>query len=61
MNYKIIDEKKYIRICLDNFSEDINPFNDSFRVIVLVDERFVNSVDMTFLNKLEKMQISFKD
>ena len=61
MNYKIIDEKKYIRICLDNLSEDLTPVNDSFRVIVLVDKRFVNSVDMAFLNRLEKMQISFKD
>ena len=61
MNYKIIDEKKYVRICLDNFSEDLTPVNDSFRVIVLVDKRFVNSCDMAFLNRLEKMQISFKD
>ena len=61
MNYKIIDEKKYVRICLDNLSEDLTPVNDSFRVIVLVDKRFVNSVDMAFLNRLEKMQISFKD
>ena len=61
MNYKIIDEKKYVRICLDNFSEDLTPVNDAFRVIILVDKRFVNSVDMAFLNRLEKMQINFKD
>ena len=61
MNYKIIDEKKYVRICLDNFSEDLTPVNDSFRVIILVDKRFVNSVDMAFLNRLEKMQINFRD
>jgi len=42
MNYKIIDEKKYVRVCLDNFSEDLTPVNDLFRVIVLVDKRFVN-------------------
>ena len=61
MNYKIIDEQKYVRICLDNFSEDLTPVNDSFRIIILVDKKFVNSVDMAFLNRLEKMQISFKD
>ena len=61
MNYKIIDEKKYVRICLDNFSEDLTPVNDAFRVIILVDKRFVNSVDMAFLNRLEKMQINFRD
>jgi len=61
MNYKIIDEQKYVRICLDNFSEDLTPVNDSFRIIILVDKKFVDSVDMAFLNRLEKMQISFKD
>ena len=61
MNYKIIDEKKYVRICLDNFSEDLTPVNDAFRVIILVDKRFVNSVDMAFLNRLEKIQINFRD
>ena len=61
MNYKIIDEKKYVRICLDNFSEDLTPVNDAFRVIILVDKRFVSSVDIAFLNRLEKMQINFRD
>ena len=61
MNYKIIDDKRYVRICLDNFSEDLTPVNDTFRVIILVDKRFVNSVDMTFLNRLDKIQINFRD
>ena len=61
MNYKIIDEQKYVRICLDNFSEDLTPVNDSFRIIILVEQKFVNTVDMAFLNRLEKMNISFKD
>ena len=61
MNYKIIDEQKYVRICLNNFSEDLTPVNDTFRIIILVDRKFVNEVDMAFLNRLEKMQIRFKD
>ena len=61
MNNKIIDEKKFVRIYLDNFSEDLTTVNDSFRVIILVDKRFVNSVDMAFLNRLEKMHINFRD
>ena len=61
MNYKIIDEQKYVRICLDNFSEDLTPVNDSFRIIILVDKDFVNSVDIAFLNRLEKMQINIRD
>ena len=61
MNYKIIDEQKYVRICLDNFSEDLTPVKDSFRIIILVEQKFVDTVDMAFLNRLEKMQINLED
>ena len=61
MNYKIIDGQKYTRICLDNFNEYLIPVNDSLRIIILVDKEFFNSVDKTFLNRLEKMKISFRD
>ena len=61
MNYKIIDDQKYVRICLENFSEQLTPVNDNFKIIVLVDKKFVNKTDMAFLNRLEKMKISFKD
>ena len=60
-NYKIIDEKKYVRICLDNNSEVLTPVNDAFRVIILVDERFINKMNIAFLNRLEKMQIYLED
>ena len=61
MNYKIIDDQKYVSICLENFSEQLTPVNDNFKIIVLVDKKFVNKTDMAFLNRLEKMKISFKD
>ena len=61
MNYKIIDDQKFVRICLDNFNEQLTPVNDTFKIIVLVDNKFVNKTDMAFLNRLEKMQISFRD
>jgi len=61
MNYKIIDERKYVRICLENFSEQDTPVSESFRVIILVDRNFINSVDTAFLNRLEKIQIYFRD
>ena len=61
MNYKIIDEQKYVRICLENFSEQLTPISDSFRIIILADKNFINESDVAFLNRLEKMQISFKD
>ena len=59
MNYTIKDEQKYARICLDNFNEQLTPVNDLFRIIILVDRRFLNGVEMAFLNRLEKMKITF--
>ena len=60
-NYQIIDDQKYVRICLDNFSEQLTRVNESFRIIILVDKKFINSVDNAFLNRLEKIQIHFSD
>ena len=59
MNYIIKDEQKFARICLDNFSEQLTPVNDLFRIIILVDKKFINNVEIAFLNRLEKMKISF--
>ena len=59
MNYIIKDEQKFARICLDNFSEQLTLVNDAFRIIILVDRQFVNEVDIAFLNRLEKMKITF--
>ena len=61
MNYKVIDDQKFVRICLENFSEQLTPVSDSFRIIVLTNKRFVNKIDMAFLNRLEKMQIQFEE
>ena len=61
MNYKIIYGQKYARICLDNFIEYLTPVNDSFRIIILIDNKFVNSIDMAFFNRFEKIQIGFSD
>ena len=61
MNYKLIDDQKFVRICLENFSEQLTPVSESFKIIVLVDKKFVKKLDMAFLNRLEKMQISFQD
>ena len=61
MNYIVIDDQKFVRICLDNFNEQLTPVNESFKIIVLVHEKFVNKVDLAFLNRLEKMKINFED
>ena len=61
MNYKIIDEQKFFRICFENFSEQLTPVSDSFKIINLVDKKFVEKVDTAFLNRFEKIKItSFK-
>ena len=59
MNYEIIDNKKYARICLDNNTEQKALINNNFRIIILVDKRFVENCNLAFLNRLEKMNLSF--
>ena len=61
MNYIIINERKYERTSLENFREQDTLISDTFRIIILVDKAFIDKIDMTFLNILEKMQINFSD
>ena len=58
-NYIVKDEKNFIRICLENANEQLTLVNDRFRIIIFVDKRFVNKCDLAFLNRLEKMILSF--
>ena len=60
MNYIIKDEEKCVRICFDSFSESLTPVKDSFRIIILADKTFINDIDFAFLNRLEKMKITFE-
>ena len=59
MNYEVIDEDKYARICLDSFRELKTLVNDKFRIIIIVDQRIVKELDLAFLNRLEKIYLSF--
>ena len=61
VNYIIINERKYERTSLENFREQDTLISDAFRIIILVDKAFIDKIDMTFLNALEKMQINFSD
>ena len=58
-NFQMINGKKFARICLDNFDDQLTEVNNGFRIIILVDKRFVNKCDLAFLNRLEKMIVSF--
>ena len=60
-NFQIVNGKKFARISLDNFDEQLTEVNDPFRIIILVDRRFVNKCDLAFLNRLEKMILSFDE
>jgi hypothetical protein len=53
MNYKIVDERKYVR--MENFSEQDTSISDKFRIIILIDKAFIDKIDMAFSNRLEKM------
>lgn len=39
--------------------EQLTHLNDLFRIIISVNRRFLNGVEMAFLNRLEKMKITF--
>ena len=58
-NYIIKNNKKFVRICLENLEEDLTEVSEKFRVIIFVDKRFVDKCDLAFLNRLEKMNLSF--
>jgi len=58
-NFQIVNGKKFARISLDNFDEQLTEVNDGFRIIILVDKAFVNKCNLAFLNRLEKMNLSF--
>ena len=59
MNYQIIEDKKFARICLDNFDEQLTEVNSKFRIIILVEKKFINNCGLAFLNRLEKMIVTF--
>ena len=61
MNYKIIDDQKCVKISLDNFNEQFYPVNDTFKIIVLVNKKFMNTIEDKYLKLFEKMQINFND
>ena len=58
MNYTYKDGKKYARICHGNFSDQLVYIHDSFRLVVMVDKKFINSAEPPFINRFEKVIIS---
>ena len=60
-NFQVVNGKKFARISLDNFDEQLTEVNDGFRIIILVEKRYVNRCDLAFLNRLEKIILSFRE
>ena len=59
MNYIIKDGKKYAKIYLDHLNEKLSLVNDNFRIIILAENTFINNIDLSFLNRFEKISFSF--
>ena len=59
MNYIIKDGKRYTRICHGNFNDQLAYVNQKFRIIIMVDKKFIDKVEAPFLNRFEKIIISF--
>ena len=59
MNYIIKDEKKFVRICLENFNEQLTLVDNNFRVIIFVDKKFVNKCELALLSRFEKINLLF--
>ena len=59
MNYIMKDEKKFVRICLENFNEQLTLVDNNFRIIIFVDKKFVNQCELALLNRFEKIILSF--
>ena len=58
-NFVIKDGKQYARICLGNYSEQHTPINRSFKVIIMVNKKYLDKVEPPFLNRFEKFLLSF--
>ena len=58
MDYIINNDKKFIRISLENFNDQLTLVNENFRVIVLMDQKSVRKCELAFLNRFEKMILS---
>ena len=59
MNYIIKDDKKLARIYFDNLNEELTLINENFKVIIFFEKKFINQCNLVFLNKFEKIFLTF--
>ena len=60
-NFTINDDKKYCRICIGNFSNQLTYIHDNFRIIIMIDKNFVHKQESPFLNRFEKEIVKFNE
>ena len=58
MNYIVKDGQKYSKIIFGNFNEQLIPVHDLFKIIILVDRKFMDESDFGFLSRFEKIKIT---
>ena len=57
-NYILMNDRKFARIDLDKFNEQLTLVNEKFRIILLTNKRFLNYHDLVLLSRFEKVNIS---
>jgi len=60
-NFIIKDGKYYARICHGNFSDQLILINEGFKIIILVNKKYLDKVEPPFLNRFEKMILYFSE
>ena len=61
MNYIIKDGKTYARICHGNYSDQLALINPLFRIIIMVNKKFMDKMETPFLSRFEKIIIKFNE
>ena len=59
MNFIIKDKKKYERIYMANFSDQLIFTNHKFRCIIIADKKLIDKTHSPFLSWFEKQIINF--
>lgn len=61
MNFLVKDGKNYARICHGNYSDQLVLVSKLFRIIIMVDKKYMDKLESPFLNRFEKMIIKFDE
>ena len=59
--YEIIDNEKYAKIGFENFNERLIKVNNNLKIILLVDESYMERYDSSFLGRFEKVIFSYEN